>query len=53
MGSFWEQFILTTVMGVLSALKKDPSHVPQFKNTLVHILNDVCVLLGVTPPTVP
>jgi len=53
MFSFWEQFILTTVLGVLSALKKSPANIPQLKIVLVHILNDLCEVLGVTPPTVP
>jgi hypothetical protein len=51
--SFWEQFILTTVMGILAGLKKDPSKVPHLKTILTHIVNDICQLLGVTPPTIP
>lgn len=51
MGSFWEQFILTTVMGVLAGLKKSPASVPALKSTLQHIITDACELLGVTPPT--
>lgn len=51
--NFWESFILTTAMGVLAGLKKSPQNVPKFKEVLVHALNDICELLGVTPPTVP
>lgn len=51
MGAFWEQFILTTVMGVLAGLKKSPASIPQFKTVLQHIVIDACELLGVTPPT--
>ena len=51
--NFWEQFIFSTVLGVLSALKRSPQDVPKFKAILVHILDDVCMLLGVTPPVVP
>lgn len=50
MNSFWENFILTTVLGVLSALKKSPQNVPAFKTTLQHIVVDACALLGVAPP---
>lgn len=50
MGSFWEQFILTTVMGVLAGLRKAPQNIPQFKNILQHIIIDACELLGVQPP---
>ena len=53
MENFWEQFILTTVMGILSALKKSPASVPVLKTVLVHVLNDVCEVLGVAAPTVP
>lgn len=53
MGSFWEQFILTTVMGVLAGFKKSPASVPQFATTLQHIVTDACELLGVAPPTFP
>lgn len=49
--NFWEQFILTTMMGVLAGLKKDPTHVPAFRTTLIHIVTDACALLGVEPPT--
>jgi hypothetical protein len=51
MGSFWEQFILTTVMGVLAGLRKSPNNVPQFRTILQHIVTDACTLLEVTPPT--
>ena len=51
--SFWEQFILTTVLGVLAGLKKSPTDIPGVKTVLVHILNDLCEVLGVQPPTVP
>ena len=51
MGSFWEQFILTAVMGILSGLKKTPNNVPQFKTVLQHIVIDACELLQVNPPT--
>lgn len=51
--NFWEQFILTTVLGVLSGLKKAPTQVPALKAILVNILNDLCEVLGVTAPTVP
>ena len=50
---FWEQIILMSVMGVLSGFKKSPQDVPKFKTILVHILNDICELLGVAPPVVP
>jgi hypothetical protein len=40
-------------MGVLAGLKKSPQNIPQFKTVLVHVLNDVCELLGVQPPVVP
>lgn len=50
MGSFWEQFALSTAMGVLSALKKSPANIPAFKTTLQHIVTDACELLGVQPP---
>lgn len=53
MFGFWEQFILTTVLGVLAGLKKSPAQVPGLKTVLVHILNDLCAVLGVTPPEVP
>lgn len=53
MFSFWEQFVLSAVMGVLSGLKKTPQNIPAFKTILIHILQDVCELLGVAPPTVP
>lgn len=51
--NFWEQFILSTVLGVLSSLKRNPTQIPAVKNILVHILDDLCVILGVTPPVVP
>lgn len=51
MGGFWEQFILTSVMGVLSGLKKSPANVPAFRTILQHIVIDACELLSVTPPT--
>ena len=51
--NFWEQFILTTVLGVLTMLKKDPSKIPAVKTVLVHILTDLCEVLGVQAPTVP
>jgi hypothetical protein len=50
---FWENFILSALLGVLSALKRSPQDVPKFKSILVHVLDDVCFLLGVTPPQVP
>ena len=50
---FWEQIILMSVMGVLSGFKKSPQDVHKFKTILVHILNDICELLGVAPPVVP
>lgn len=53
MGSFWEQFILTTVLGVLAGLKKTPASIPALKTVLTHILDDLCEVLGVAPPTVP
>lgn len=53
MFNFWEMFVLNAVMGILAGLRKEPSKVPAFKNVLVHILDDVCILLGVTAPTVP
>ena len=49
----WEQIILTAVLGILSGFKKSPQDVPKFKVVLVHILNDVCELLMVQPPSVP
>ena len=49
----WEQIILMAVMGILAGLKKSPQDVPKFKSILVHILNDICELLGVAPPVVP
>ena len=51
--NFWEQFILTTGLGILAGLKKTPANVPALKTVLVHVLNDVSEILGVTPPTVP
>jgi hypothetical protein len=51
MASFWEQFILTAVMGILSGLKKTPANIPAFRTILQHIVVDSCELLGVTPPT--
>lgn len=48
----WEQIILTAVMGVLAGLKKSPQDVPKFKTVLVHIVTDVCELLGVQPPVI-
>lgn len=51
--NFWESFVLNVFTGLLSALKHSPQDVPKFKNVLVHILNDVCALLGVQAPTVP
>ena len=50
---FWEQFILTSVMGVLSGLKKSPADIPMFKTTLTHIVQDACELLSVQPPVIP
>jgi hypothetical protein len=50
---FWEQIILTSVMGILAAFKRSPQDVPKFKAILVHILTDICELLGVVPPVVP
>lgn len=51
MAGFWEQFILTTVMGVLAGLKKSPAQVPALKTIIEHIVTDGCELLGVAPPT--
>lgn len=53
MFSFWENFALSVVMSLLAGLKIDPSHLPKFKTTLVHILNDICIILQVQPPVVP
>jgi hypothetical protein len=53
MAGFWEQFILTTVMGVLAGLKKSPANIPQFKTVLEHIIIDSCALLGVEAPALP
>lgn len=50
MGSFWEQFILTAVMGILAGLKKSPANVPHFTTILQHIVTDACQLLKVEPP---
>jgi pantothenate kinase len=50
---FWETFIMSCLLSILSALKATPAQVPVFKTVLVHILNDVCELLGVQPPAVP
>jgi hypothetical protein len=49
----WEQIILTSALGVLAGLGKTPAQVPALKTILVHILNDLCTILGVTAPTVP
>lgn len=50
MASFWENFILTTVLGVLSGLKRNPLNAPQFRTVLQHIVVDACEILGVQPP---
>jgi len=51
--NFWEQFVLSAVVGVLTGLKKTPQQVPALKSVLVTILEATCELLGVAPPTVP
>jgi len=51
--SFWENFILTTALGILSGLKKNPLNNPQVKTILQHIVIDACEILGVQPPTFP
>lgn len=53
MFSFWEQFALSTFIALLAQLKRSPNDVPKFKSVLVHALDDICILLQVTPPTVP
>jgi hypothetical protein len=50
---FLENFVLTTVMGLLAGLKKAPASIPKLKTILVHVLNDVCEILGVEAPIVP
>jgi len=50
MFGFWENFILSTVLGVLAGLKRDPSKVPMLRNILIHIVDDICVILQVAPP---
>ncbi|HTS07270.1 MAG TPA: hypothetical protein VMP68_16940 [Candidatus Eisenbacteria bacterium] len=49
----WEQFILTTALGILSGLKKNPLNNPTVTMTLQHIVIDACEILGVQPPTFP
>ena len=53
MEALWEQLILSTALGVLTALGKTPEKIPVLKTILVHILNDLCQILGVTAPVVP
>lgn len=53
MFNFWEQFILSAFLGVLSGLKRNPLTNPTVKAVLVHVLDDVCQILGVQAPVVP
>lgn len=53
MFGFWENFILNAFLGVLSGLKRNPLNNPTVKAVLVHVLDDVCTILGVTAPVVP
>lgn len=53
MFDFWERFILNAFLGVLSGMKRNPLNNPAVKAILIHVLDDVCVILGVQPPVVP
>jgi hypothetical protein len=51
--TFWEQIAINIFLSILMQLKVDPARKPLFKSILVHVVNDACEILGVTPPTIP
>lgn len=47
---FWENFVLSSVLGIITSLRKSPSDIPKFQTVLIHIITDGCALLGVPAP---
>lgn len=50
MFGFWEQFVLHAVLGILAGLKRNPANAGAFRTILIHIVEDICVILQVAPP---
>jgi hypothetical protein len=46
MSNFWEQFILTTALGVLNGLKKNPLKDPKVISILQDIQTDLTEILA-------